>query len=388
MSRLVLALAALLVAPACSDDSAPGGTGSIKGSVRDKTGKAVGEALIKVGALSTKASFSGAYELKDVPAGAATLEASADWFTAKQESVTVKAGEALPLDLQLDELALKLDPADQALADSYNKTYDWTKGGPSLRVLCAPTRRCLDNAIYLHNPAQYRDTSGEPALTPSPQPTIEAGGAKSFTFPISGGGEALELTSIVDTFAQTGLPATTADEAMLWTPMVNWLSEEKRGLDATLLNKIRAVGTAVAGQGWGSSSLRPQQIEGVYLVEGVLWVKVVFEGFVQLGAGISDDDGDGRKEVFAKVSAAQYSKTITDLLANEYVKTRLGTLALKTELSAALNELYTSTNLQIVGTVGKAYELAGVGSLKYPFVVHEQTDQKGKKIKGALLVGP
>jgi hypothetical protein len=383
------ALMVLLIGGLTLSCGSDGGTGGLKGTVKDKSGAAIGDAQVTAGTQTVKSLYSGTYELTGLPAGAITVSVTAGWFQAKQAQATVPAGGSATLDLQLDEMPLKLDPADQALVESYKKTFDWTKATVYMAIAPGPTRRWLDNAINYRNPAQYHDTSSSPTAIPSPPPNIIAGVAAGFNFPVGTGvDQALVNSSIVDTFAQTGLPATAATDFMLWTPMVSWLSGSKRALDAAVLNKVRAVGSAVSLQAWGGNTPKPQQIESVYLSGSDLWVKIVFEPFVQLGAGIADDDGDGKKEIFAKVDPKHIDAKVLDLLQNQYAKTTLGTLALKAELSEAMNELYSSTNLHILNTIGQPYTVPNnLGTINYPFVAHEQSGSKGK-VQGVLLVAP
>jgi hypothetical protein len=363
------------------------GTGSLKGFVRDASGKAVGNAIVQAGAVSATSTFNGDYALAKLPAGLAMVKVTAEWFAELQQSATVKADDTTTLDLQLTEMPLQIDPADKALEESYNKTYDWTKGQPSIAYAPGPTRRHLDNAIYYHNPAQYRDTSTEKDLTPSPQPDIDTTGAKNFAFPLQGGtykGEdALTAGSIVTRFDATGLPS--ASDFLMADPVLNWLLD----WDPIKSVDINAAVLAVRQQTWGSSALRPQTVEMLWISPAKeVWVKIVFEPFVKLGAGVTDADGDGRNEVYAKLNTKLVTAEVADKLLTGYVAPKFTTLGLRTELNSALRHLYTSTNLQIKKTIGQTTELVGVGTIKYPFLIHEQTDLKGKKIQGALLIAP
>jgi hypothetical protein len=383
---LTFGLTLTLALLGCDGDSGDG-TGVLKGFVRDVNGKVVGGAVVQVGALSTTATFNGDYTLEKLPAGAATVKVTAEWFSELQQSATVKAGETTTLDLQLTAMPFKIDPADKALEEAYNKTYDWTKGQPSIAYAAGPTRRHLGNAIYYHNPAQYRDTAAEKDLTPSPQPDIDSTGAKNFTFPLQGGTykgeETLAAGSIVASFDKTGL-SSQADFLMV-EPVLNWLLD----WSPTKVVDLNAAVLAVRQQTWGSSSLRPQDIEMLWISPTKeVWVKIVFEGFVKLGSGVTDADGDGRKEIYAKLNTKLVTAEVVDKVQTDYVTTKLSTLEMRTELNSALHHLYTSTNLQIKKTIGQPYDLVGVGTIKYPFLIHEQTDLKGKKIQGALLIAP
>jgi hypothetical protein len=151
-------------------------------------------------------------------------------------------------------MPLKVDPADRALANLYNQTFDWTKQTISISIVETPTRRAFDNAVYFHNPALYRDTTATPPLTPAPQPTIVAGVASGFTFPVLSGAnqgqEALDLTTIVDSIKDTPLGPTEPTDYMMWTPMVNWLGE----WDAAKSVTLKVAGLAVRQQACSRTS--------------------------------------------------------------------------------------------------------------------------------------
>ena len=114
----------------------------------------------------------------------------------------------------------------------------------------------------------------------------------------------------MDSIKDTPLDPIEPADYMMWTPMVNWLNE----WDAAKAVTVKVAGLAVRQQGWGGNAIRSQEIEKVFLepTTGRLWVKVVFENFVQLGAGISDDDGDGRKEIYAALASVHYTSEIVN----------------------------------------------------------------------------
>jgi hypothetical protein len=297
------------------------------------------------------------------------------WFQPLEQSVTLTEGGPTPWDVILDEMPLQVTPADRGLAAAYNQTFDWTKQRISIAIAETPTRCAFDNAIYFHNPALYRDTSAQPPLAPSPQPTISGGVAQNFSFPIISGTspaeEALDLTTIVDSIKDTPLadkdtPLAEPTNYMMWKSMINWLTE----WDAAKSVTLKLVGVAVRQQGWGGNAVLPQEIEKVFLdASNKLWVKVVFENFVQLGAGIADDDGDGRKEIYAAVASAHYTSEIVDALVSTYAKTTFSTHGLADQVTKGLNELYSTTGAHVECYIGQLFEVPGLGTITYPFVV-------------------
>jgi len=169
---------------------------------------------------------------------------------------------------------------------------------------------------------------------------------------------------------------------MIWTSMVKWLIE----WDPTQATTVNVAGVAVSGQGWGSNVIHPQTIEKVFLDPntGKLWVKVVFENFVQLGSGINDDDGDGRKEIYAALGSTHYTAEIVNALANTYAKVTFTTHGLSKEVSKSLNELYSSTGATVERYIGQPFDLTGLGTIAYPFVVLRHTAGQ----KNVILVAP
>ena len=344
---------------------------SLAGTVTDRAGIPVVGAKVEAGAVSVFSDAQGHYALAGLTPGAITVDVTQVWFKPLEQSVTLTGGGPTPWDVTLDEMPLRVDPADRALAGIYNQTFDWTKQTISIAIAETPTRCAFDNAIYFHNPALYRDTSAQLPLTPSPQPVISGGIAQNFSFPIISGTspaeEALDLSSIVDSIKDTPLGPTEPTNYMMWKSMINWLTE----WDAAKSVTLKLVGVAVRQQGWGGNAVLPQEIEKVFLDPNTnkLWVKVVFENFVQLGAGITDDDGDGRKEIYAAVASAHYTSEIVDALVNTYAKTTFSTHGFVDQVTKGLNELYSTTGAHVECYIGQPFEVPGLGTITYPFVV-------------------
>jgi len=344
---------------------------SLAGTVTDRAGVPVVGAKVEAGGGSVFSDAQGHYALAGLAPGAVTVDVTQVWFQPLEQSVTLTGGGPTPWDVTLDEMPLRVDPADRALAGIYNQTFDWTKQTISIAIAETPTRCAFDNAIYFHNPALYRDTSAQPPLTPSPQPTISGGIAQNFSFPIISGTspaeEALDLTTIVDSITGTPLGPTEPTNYMMWKSMINWLTE----WDAAKSVTLKLVGVAVRQQGWGGNAVLPQEIEKVFVDPNTnkLWVKVVFENFVQLGAGITDDDGDGRKEIYAAVASAHYTSEIVDALVNTYAKTTFSTHGFADQVTKGLNELYSTTGAHVERYIGQPFDVPGLGTINYPFVV-------------------
>lgn len=357
-------------------DSASGETGTISGRVTDVQDRGVGDALVSVGSLNTRADYQGNYTLSGVPAGSATVAVSAPWFVDGQAATSVTAGGSVTVNVQLDARPLQVLADDLTLTTTYNASFDWTQDSVSVSHVAAPTRAAFDRALYLRNPALYRDVTGEPTVTPAALPTIN-GGAQNFDFPIQSGAphqneQALDVASIVDAIADT--PLTTAEQAasVAWEPavdifLVDW--DIAKSID------LYYVSLAIRGQRWGgSSTVPPQSLQHAYLHNGELWVELAFEDYIDLGSGITDDDGDGYREVYARVPTAFYTTEVYNKLRDDYLVPTFDTLGLRDNLSVILDDLYTRTSPSVVSVIGVPYTLPGGGTLQYPFVVLRHSD--------------
>lgn len=392
----ILLLGASVVIWGCSEDPAardggPSGDGApteggaggpgLTGTVQDQKGVAVGGVQLEVGSEKAFTTGKGVYTLSNLTPGPVTVKVTQSWFKDKSVSATVEQSGMTTLNITIEEHPLTLDPADKTLADTYNQSFDYTKDTLSIVVVARPSRKELDNAIYFRNPALYRDTSSEKDITPSPQPNIASGTASGFTFQTGGGSEALELSSIVDTLDDSPLTKDEKVDYLMWRPMMNWLKD----WDASQLGGLPEVEQAVKQQGWGdANAVSPQAIEQVFLHGKELWVQVVFEAFVKLGPGVTDSDGDGRVEIYARLAPAHYSDAIVTKLQTDYVQPTFDTHGLSKEINQSLNELYTTTAAQVEKYIAQPFTVTGVGTINYPFVVLKHSEGQ----QNVLLVGP
>jgi hypothetical protein len=365
-----------------------GAAQTLSGAVTDQAGLPVVGAKVASGTAWVYSDGQGLYTLGPVDTidgGSIVVTVSRDWFKPFQVEVDVGANGNTHFDITLTEMPLYLDPADVALANAYNATFDWTKQTLSIAIAATPTRRNFDNAVYWQNPALYRDTSAQATIVPSPVPQIVGGVAVNLSFPIRGGTndgkEALDLASVVDSIASTPVAAMENTDYMLWTPMLNWLTD----WNAAKSVDLKLAGVAVRQQNWGSNAPLPQDIRRVFFdaTNGTLWVEVVFQNFVQLGDGITDDDGDGYKEIFAKVDSAYVTQEILDKLVG-YRQTRYTTHGMSDEVTKALRELYSSTSAQVVKIIGQPFDILNLGTIQYPFVVLQHAHGQ----VNVILVGP
>ncbi len=147
------------VADAGADTAAPVGNASLSGTVKDRAGVVVASARIETGAGAADSDAQGKFTLVGLAPGPVLVKVTRNWFKPFEATVTAAAGAVTPFDITLDEIPLKIEAADRALADGYNAGFDWTKQTLSIVIVPRPSRQDFDNAVYFHNPALYRDTT-------------------------------------------------------------------------------------------------------------------------------------------------------------------------------------------------------------------------------------
>jgi hypothetical protein len=363
-------------------------TGSIVGTIRDELSQGIGEASIRVGDLSVASDWQGAYTLDGIAPGNSNVVVSAPWFADASATVAVIAGQQSQHDVALSAKTLQVTNEDRALADSFNTDFDWRDSQVSIVVVAHATRALLDRAFYYLNPAYYDDgVLSETALTPASPLSIDAQ-ATGFDFAMptgapNAGAQVFDNATIVDDLASTPLTTAEIAAASIWEPavkihLVNWDLVAAQGLYYASL--------AIEGQYWGATtapSFSPQTLQRLFLHNGELWVELAFEPFVQLGTGISDNDGDGRSEVFARIASAHVTTEIFAELTS-YQTSSFTALEMKGELEHVLADLYTRSNPVLLKTIGESYDVANLGSFVYPYAVVQHSNQ----VVNVLLVEP
>jgi hypothetical protein len=336
-------------------------TGTLSGTVSDANQNPVGDAEVKVGELTATSDHTGAYTIANVPEGSATVEVKADWFEDHSQTTSITAGQDNTLDITLQARALQVLDDDKAIAEAYNETFDWSTDKLSITYIAPPTRANIDRGLYFRNPALFRDTSAESPVT-----------AGEWDFPIPDGApnqgqQAFEEGSITNSICKTPLTKEERARALLWEPAVK-LFLAKWDIDKA--ENLYHVTFAVEGQHWGgSSTFSPQTLQRVYLHEGEIWVEVVFEDWVSFENKVTDSNGDGYNEIFAKVSSAHYTTEVYDQLAGDYLNHEYQTLELREDLNIMLDDLYSRTNPVFTSVIGVPFDVPGHGTLQYPFVV-------------------
>ncbi len=282
--------------------------------------------------------------------------------------------------------------SDLQLAESYGKTFDWSKDKVAVRHLVGPTHSEADKALYFRNPGLYKDTSMEPEITPDPLPTLDPS-PSGFDFALSDlapnkGQQLLDNSSIVDSLSQTPITSDEQARAPLWLPAVMiYLTVD---WDSSKVLNLYYGNNAVKGQKWGAqnATLPPQTIQHMYLHNGEIWVEIVFEKYVNLGTGITDSDGDGYKEIYAKIAPAHYTSEVYDELLNNYVTPKLSVKDLNSLIDdKILDDLYSDFDMEPKSGIGESFDAPGVGKFEYPFKVIQGVSPKDD-IFIVLLVEP
>ncbi len=363
LSHAFLTTALVSLCACGSDDEGDPETGKISGTVT-ADGTALVGATVSLDSKSVQTGPDGSYTFDGVKVGSATVAAQAHWYDGAEKLVDVAAGETATADFVLEVAALDVTTADANLYQAYSSSFDWTSDAVSLSLVTQPTQGALELAIYHRNPALYANPSGESQVTPSTLPAMGTG--SSFDFVVSGtSDQALDQSNIFNDLASTGIDNAAIDNVFHWEPAIDFLLDWNF-TDAT---PLYVAGLAVRAQKWGGSSILPtQRIERAYLHNDELWVEIVFEGFVDLDASITDSNGDGYREVFAPIAANHIGAAVLTQL-NSYATATKTTLELGGILERNLDELYSQTNPGLVSATGVPYHHAELGSVEYPFAV-------------------
>lgn len=284
--------------------------------------------------------------------------------------------------------------ADKSLWQTHNDAYTWGEDTVAIRYLAGPTHAEADKALFFQNPGLYKDTSGEPQITPDPLPDIQGGTATGFDFPMTSGDHAgeqvLDVATIADSLADTPVSAAEQQASLLWEPavtihLVAWDIEKSENL--------YYADNAIKAQKWGSAAtLPPQSAWHLYLHGSDIWVEVAFEAHLQLGAGVTDSNGDGYREIFAKVNPALFDADVHAALSGDYTSHKYDETAFAELIAGGteegiLDKLYSRFPMQPHSNIGEPYDVPGLGTIQYPFMVIKGMAPKDDHVI-VLLVEP
>ena len=193
---------------------------------------------------------------------------------------------------------------DLATARALAATVDRTSSHAMVRAVEQPTRALLDVAAWDRNPIFHYPLTDDLA---APAPVAALAG-------LSFGG-ALDSATVCDTIADTPLTEAERARPLAWQPLTKYLLERDYDRAAPLL----IAGAPVSAESWGNDFARPlQQIALAFIHDDQLWVKVEFRPEVTwVPAG--DEDGDGCREVYARLALEPLAAELRALIADDYV---------------------------------------------------------------------
>ena len=173
-----------------------------------------------------------------------------------------------------------------------------------VRAVESPDRASLDVAAWDRNPLFHYPMTG--TLT-APAPITDL---SELTF-----GDALDAATVCDRVVETPLTDAERTRPLAWQPLTRYLIERNYDLAAPLL----VAGAPVSEERWGNAEqARPlQQIALAFLHGNELWVKVEFRPEITW-IPATDEDGDGYREIYARLAVDLLPTELRDLIVSDY----------------------------------------------------------------------
>lgn len=220
------------------------------------------------------------------------------------------------------------DAGDLALAQALQASYERCASRVMVRVLSRTDRAALDYAAYDRNP-MFHFPLKDPLSAPLDAPVLHG---------LTSGG-ALVRDTIRDKLSETPLTDQELERPLAWTPLVKHLLEWNYDAAYSLL----VIGSQVSGAKWGNDDLvRPlQQIATGYLHGDEIWVKVEFRPEVTW-LPLTDEDGDGYREVYARMNAPGYPPELLAEIRGDYLSKPLTTEEMETYFFELASDWYQS----------------------------------------------
>jgi len=201
------------------------------------------------------------------------------------------------------------DARDALIVEDLSHTYDRMRSRIMVRRVKRATRARLDFAAYDRN-IMFHVPRPERPVAPRPRPKREG---------LHFGGT-LVPTSVKDRLSQTPLTEAEKRQPMAVTPLLEYLA--LWNYDAA--EELLVCDAAVSEEKWGNAGLaRPlQRMVTAYLHEtraAELWVKVEFEPTVTFLDGVSDEDGDGYREIYGRVAPKAVTAPLVQRIRKDYI---------------------------------------------------------------------
>jgi len=235
---------------------------------------------------------------------------------------------ALALSLLLTLITSARAADDLATARALASALDRAGSQVMVRAVERSDRASLDVAAWDRNPLFHYPLTDQ-LIAPAPVASVAE---------LSFGG-ALDPATIRDTFADTPLTEAERARPLAWQPLTKYLLERDYDRAAPLL----VAGAPVSAERWGNAGFaRPlQQIALAYLHSDQLWVKVEFRPEVTW-VPATDEDGDGYREVYARLAIDPLAPELRALIADDYIGRALSSEEVDDYFYALCSEWYQS----------------------------------------------
>ena len=221
---------------------------------------------------------------------------------------------------------------DRALAREMMDAFDRCESRVMVRQI-SPRRALLDTRVYWRNPILHYP------LEEAPEPPADVPDLDELDF-----GGALDTGEVFDAAAELA-KAKRKEMPLAWEPLTKHLSEWD--WDAAL--PLLEAGAKISEEKWGNDDLvyPLQQIAIAHLYGDEIWVMVEFRPELTW-LPVTDDDGDGYPELYARLNVGDVSKVIEQLRA-EYIPDTLDAEALEQyffELASDWYQAYRTETLE------------------------------------------
>ncbi len=194
---------------------------------------------------------------------------------------------------------------DAALAQTFQRTYDRTASRVMVRTLRHTDRAALDSAAYERNRV-FHYPLDERLVRPARLPAF---GDLHFD-------GVLDAATLADEIAGTPLTADERARPLSWRPLLDHLCEWNYDASEGLLRAA----AQISSRKWGNDDLiRPlQEIAAVYLHGNSLWARVDFRPELHW-LPCSDSDGDGYREVYARIDSRRFGPAVPKAIRAGYL---------------------------------------------------------------------
>ncbi|MES1175523.1 MAG: hypothetical protein ABUL62_14470 [Myxococcales bacterium] len=241
--------------------------------------------------------------------------------------------------------AARAPVAERADVHTLNRGYRRTQSQVWVRKVDRPTRAALDYAAY-HANFMIAD--------PEPESPIDPGQHPDTSHPFAG---KIERGTLTSDFSKLPLSEAERGQPLAFAPLSEFLQARK----VEGAGELAAVGAAVHDEKWGLSlpaGSSAQTLAELYLhrsgTGSELWAKIEFQPWFQPFSASPDQDGDGYRELYGRVSSAAASSDVVSAAQGEYASLVLGPSEVKAWANQLSSYWYPSFNTDLM-TLGKRF---------------------------------